>query len=220
MLGKRVLEMHWLDGLSEKSVRVWRVLYHTLCGWFFGFGRPVCAATAFSFKSLNPKLKMANPRCESTGSVVPADFRSEVPGYMEQDADSCKEFFKTSNPIFLHHDGGCAGNHRAQIGNELANLRIKVIDKFARLSSRLDTVGGKLCELIFTFGQLHFICHETAYELSFESNAADDTIHRWFGDVNFTLYLSRIHAGSWAALPIAMYARRTLLNCRGWQCNV
>jgi hypothetical protein len=212
--------MHWLDSLGEKSVRIWLVLYHTLCGWFFGFGRPVCAATAFSFKSRKPKSKMANARCVSTGSFSLGDFRNEVPGYIEQAVDSYKEFFRTSNPVFLHHDGSCCSNHGAQIGNDLANLRIKENDKLARLSSRVDTVKSKVCELIFTFGKINSISHEAGYGLSFESNAADDTIHRWFCDVSFILYRSRKHAGSRASLFIVMYARRMLIHCRGWRCNV
>ena len=212
--------MHWLDSLSEKSVQNWCVLYHTLCRWFLGFGRPVCADNAFSLKSHNPKSEMANPRCISTWSFALGDFRNEVPGYNEQAVDSCKELFRTSTPILLHHDGGCRGNHGAQIGNDLATLRIKENDKFARLLFRLETVKNKLCELIFTCGKLNFPCDHAGYQLSFESNTADDTIHWWFGGVNFTLYRSRKHAGSRAALPIAIYARRILLNCRGWRCNV
>ena len=99
-------------------------------------------------------------------------------------------------------------------------LSIKENDKFARLSFRLDTVKDKLCELIFTCGKLSFPCDHAGYLLSFESNTADDTIHWWFGGVNFTLYRSRKHAGSRAALPIAIYARRILLNCRGCRFNV
>jgi hypothetical protein len=180
----------------------------------------VCANNALSLKSNNPKSEMANPRCISTGSFALGDFRNEVPGYNEQSVDSCKELFRTSTPIFLHHDGGCRGNHGAQIGNDLANLRIKENDEFARLSFRLETVKAKLCELIFTCGKLNFPCDQAGYQLSFESNTADDTIHWWFGGVNFPLYRSRKQAGSWAALPIAIYARRILLNCRGWRCKV
>jgi hypothetical protein len=220
MHGKKVSEMHGLDSLSEKSVQNWCVLYHTLCRWFLGFGRPVCADNAFSSKSHNPKSDMANPRCISTGSFALGDFRNEVPGYNEQAVDSCKELFRTSTPILLHHDGGCRGNHGAQIGNDLATLRIKENDKFARLLFRLETVKNKLCELIFTCGKLNFPCDHAGYQLSFESNTADDTIHWWFGGVNFTLYRSRKQAGSWVALPIAIYARRILLNCRGWRCKV
>jgi hypothetical protein len=212
--------MHWLDSLSEKSVQNWCVLYHTICRWFFGFGRPVCADTAFSYKSHNPKREMANPRCISTGSFALDDFRNEVPGYNEQAVDSCKELFRTSMPILLHHDAGCRGNRSAQIGSDLANLRIKENDKFARLSFRLETVKNKLCKLIFTCGKLNFPCDHAGYQLSFESTTADDTIHWWFGGVNFILYRSRKHAGSRAALPLAIYARRILLNCRGWRCNV
>ena len=212
--------MHGLDSLSEKSVQNWCVLYHTLCRWFLGFGRPVCADNAFSSKSHNPKSEMANPRCNSTGSFALGDFRNEVPGYNEQAVDSCKELFRTSTPILLHHDGGCRGNHGAQIGNDLATLRIKENDKFARLLFRLETVKNKLCELIFTCGKLNFLCDHAGYQLSFESNTADDTIHWWFGGVSFILYRSRKHAGSRAALPIAIYARRILLNCRGCRFNV
>lgn len=212
--------MHWLDSLSEKSVQNWCVLYHTLCRWFLGFGRPVCADNAFSSKSHNPKSEMANPRCISTGSFALGDFRNEVPGYNEQAVDSCKELFRTSTPILLHHDGGCRGNHGAQIGNDLATLRIKGNDKFSRLSFRLDTVKDRLCDLIFTCGKLNFPYDQAGYQLSFESNTADATIHWWFGGVNFTLYRSRKHAGSRAALPIAIYARRILLNCRGCRFNV
>ena len=132
--------MHGLDSLSEKSVQNWCVLYHTLCRWFLGFGRPVCADNAFSSKSHNPKSEMANPRCNSTGSFALDDFRNEVPGYNEQAVDSCKELFRTSMPNLLHHDGGCRGNHSVQIGSDLATLRIKENDKFARLSFRLETV--------------------------------------------------------------------------------
>ena len=163
---------------------------------------------------------MANPRCNSTGSFALGDFRNEVPGYNEQAVDSCKELFRTSTPILLHHDGGCRGNHGTQIGNDLATLRIKENDKFARLSFRLETVKKKLCELIFTCGKLNFPCDHAGYQLSFESNTADDTINWWFGGVNFILYRSRKHAGSRAALPIAIYARRILLNCRGCRFNV
>ena len=212
--------MHWLDSLSEKSVQNWCVLYHILCRWFFGFGRLVCADNAFSSKSHNPKSEMANPRCNSTWSFALGDFRNEVPGYNEQAVDSCKELFRTSMPVLLHHDGGCRGNRSAQIGSDLANLRIKENDKFARLSFRLETVKNKLCELIFTCGKLNFPCDHAGYQLLFESTTADDTIHWWFGGVNFTLYRSRKHAGSRAALPIAIYARHILLNCRGWRCNV
>ena len=212
--------MHWLDSLSEKSVQNWCVLSYTLCRWFFGFGRPVCADNAFSSKSHNPKSEMANPRCNSTGSFALGDFRNEVPGYNEQAVDSCKELFRTSTPILLHHDGGCGGNHGAQIDNDLANLRIKENDKFSRLSFRLDTVKGRLFQLIYTFGKLKFSCDHAGYQLSFESNTADDTIRWWFGGVNFPLYRSKKHAGSWAALPIAIYARRILLNCRGCRFNV
>ena len=207
--------MHWLDSLSEKSVQNWCVLYHTLCIWFFRFGRPVCADSTFSFKSQNPKREMANPRCISTGSFALGDFRNEVPGYNEQARYSCKELFGTFTPILLHNDGGCRGDYGAQIGNGLANLRIKENDKIAKLSFRLDTVKDKICELIFTCGKLSIPCDQAGYQLSFESNTADDTIHWWFGGVNFNLYRSRKHAGSWAALPIAIYARRILLNCRG-----
>jgi hypothetical protein len=212
--------MHGLDSLSEKSVQNWCVLYHTLCRWFLGFGRPVCADNAFSSKSHNPKSEMANPRCNSTGSFALGDFRNEVPGYNEQAVDSCKELFRTSTPILLHHDDGCRGNHGDQIGNDLATLRIKGNDKFSRLSFRLDTVKHRLCDLIFICGKLNFPYDQVGYQLSFESNTADATIHCWFDGVNFTLYRSRKHAGSWAALPIALYARRILLNCRGWRCNV
>ena len=212
--------MHGLDSLSEKSVQNWCVLYHTLCRWFLGFGRPVCADNAFSSKSHNPKSEMASPRCNSTGSFALGDFRNEVPGYNEQAVDSCKELFRTSMPNLLHHDGGCRGNHSVQIGSDLPTLRIKENDKFARLSFRLETVKNKLCELIFTCGKLNFPCDHAGYQLSFESNTADDTIHWWFGGVNFILYRSRKHAGSRAALPIAIYARRILLNCRGCRFNV
>ena len=81
--------MHWLDSLSEKSVQNWCVLYHTLCRWIFGFGRLVCADTAFSLKSHNPKREMASPLCIGTGSFALDDFRNEVPGYNEQAVDSC-----------------------------------------------------------------------------------------------------------------------------------
>ena len=212
--------MHWLDSLSEKSVQNWCVLYHTLCRWFLGFGRPVCADNAFSSKSHNLKSEMANPRCNSTGSFALGDFWNEVPGYNEQAVDSCKELFRTSTPILLHHDGGCRGNHGAQIGNDLATLRIKGNDKFSRLSFRLDTVKYRLRDLIFTCGKLNFPNDQAGYQLSFDSNTADDTIHWWFGGVNFTLYRSRKHAGSRVALPIAIYARRILLNCRGCRFNV
>ena len=212
--------MHWLDSLSEKSVQNWCVLYHTLCRWFFGFGRPVCADNAFSFNSHKPKSEIAHPPCLSTESFALGDSKNEVPGYNEQAVDSCKELFRTSTPVLLYQDGGFRGNHGAQIGNDLANLRIKENDKFARLSFRLETVKNKLCELIFTCGKLNFPCDHAGYQLSFESNTADATIHWWFGGVNFTLYRSRKHAGSRAALPIAIYARRILLNCRGCRFNV
>jgi hypothetical protein len=220
MLGKKVSEMHWLDSLSEKSVQNWCVLYYTLCRRFFGFGRLVCADNAFSFESHNPKSEMANPPCISTESFALGDSRNEVPGYNEQSVVSCKGLFRTSTPILLYHNGGFRGNHAAQIGNDFGNLRIKENDKFARLSFRLDTVKDKLCELIFICGKLTFKCDQRGYQPSFESNLADDTIHWLYCDVNFTLYRSRKHAGSWAALPIAIYARRILLNCRGCRFNV
>lgn len=212
--------MHWLDSLSEKSVQNWCVLYHTLCRWFLGFGRPVCAYNAFSLKSHNPKSEMTNPRCISKGSLALGDFRNEVPGYNEQAVDSCIELFRTSTPILLHHDGGCRGNHGAQIGNDLATLCIKGNDKFSRLSFRLDTAKDRLCDLIFTCGKLNFLHDQVGYQPSFESNTADVTIHWRLGGVNSTLYRSRKHARSRAALPIAIYARRILLNCRGCRFNV
>jgi hypothetical protein len=220
MLGKKVSKMHWLDSLSDKPIQNWCVLYHILCRWFFGFGRPVCADTAFSYKSYNPKREMANLLCISTGSFALGDFRNEVPGYNEQVVDSCKKLFRTSTPILLRHDGGDRGNHGAKIGNDLANLRIKENDKSASLSFRLDTVKDKLCELIFTCGKSNFPCDQAGYQLSFDSNTVYDSIHRWFGGVNFSLYRSRKYTGSWAALPIAIDVRRILLNCRGWRCNV
>ena len=192
--------MHWLDSLSEKSVQNWCVLYYTLCRWFLGFGRPVCADNAFSSKNHNPKSDMASPLCISTGSFALGDFRNEVPGYNEQAVDSCKELFRTSTPILLHHDDGCRGNHGDQIGNDLATLRIKGNDKFSRLSFRLDTVKDRLCDLIFNCGKLNYPYDVAGYQLSFASNTADDTIHWWFGGVNFTLYRSRQHAGSRAAV--------------------
>ena len=163
---------------------------------------------------------MANPRFISTGSFALGDFSNEVRGYDAPAVDSCKELCRTSTPILLHHDGGCGGNHGAQIDNDLANLRIKENDKFSRLSFRLDTVKDRLCDLIITCGKLHSPCDHAAYQLSFKANTADDTIHWWFGGVNFTLYRSRKHAGSRAALPIAICAKRILLNCRGRRCNV
>ena len=212
--------MHWLDSLSEKSIQNSCVLYTTLCRWFLGSGRPVCADTAFSFKSQNPKREMANPRCVSTGPFALGDFRNEVSGYNEQALDSCKEPFRTSTPILLHQDGDCRSNHGAHSGNDLANVRIEENDKFGRLSLRLEAVKDKLGDLIFTCGKLNFPCDQAWYQLSFESNTADDTIHWRFGGVNFPLYLSRKHAESWAAFPITIYARRILLNCQGWRCDV
>ncbi len=212
--------MHWLDSLSEKSVENWCVVYHTLRRWFLGFGPPVCADNAFSLKSHNPKSEMANPLCINKGSFALGDFRNEVPVYNEQAVDSCKGLFRTSMPTLLNHDGGCRDNHGAKIGNDLATLRIKGNDEFSRLSFRLDTVKDRTRDLIFNCGKLDFPHDQAGYQLSFASNTADDTIHWWFGGVNFTLYRSRKHAGSRAALSVAIYARRILLNCRGCRFNV
>ena len=211
--------MHWLDSLSKKSFQNWCVLYYTLCRRFFGFGRPVCADNAFSLKNHKPKSEIAHLPCISTESFALGDSRNEVLGYNEQAVDSCKELFRTSTPVLLYHDGGFRGNHGAQIGNDLANLRIKENDKFARLSFRLDTVKDKLWELIFICGKLNLVFDQVGYQLSSEFNPADDTIHWRFGGVNYTLYRSRKYAGSWAALPIAIYVRRILLNCRGCRFN-
>ena len=215
-----MLEMHWLDSLEEKSVRVWHVLCHSLGSWVLGLFRSVQLALSSCPKSHNPKGEMPNIACALKGSMTLADFRGEVWSYSEQAADPCQESTLTYNPTFLQYHGGFCGNHEAIIGNDLTKLRIEDSYKFARFLSTHDAVKRTVSKLIFDLSELASQNDGRCYEFSFKSDATEDKIHYRYSELNHTTCRSIKYTGSWAGLHIAMYAKRMWLNCRGCRSNI